>query len=170
MQVIAPTDKIKTAKDLEIIRGSARQSGRRVVFTNGCYDLLHVGHVRYLDSAARLGDILVVGVNSDNSVRQIKGALRPIQGEEERSEVIAALHCVDYVTIFDTPDPLPLIELLMPDVLVKGADWPMEKIIGADVVQRGGGTVARIPLTPRISTTRIIENILARFADRLSVK
>src|SRR5690242_12697010 len=125
---------------------------------------MHVGHVRYLEEAREQGDLLVVAVNSDSSVRRIKGPLRPVNGEGERSEVVAALHCVDYVTLFDTPDPLPLIELLQPDVLVKGADWPLDKIIGANVVQGRGGKVVRIPLVPHSSTTGIIEKIVRRFS------
>lgn len=156
-------DKVKAASELLEILDAARLRGSRIVFTNGCFDLLHVGHVEYLEAARGAGDLLVVAVNSDASVRCIKGPLRPVTPEGERSEVVAALHCVDYVCLFDTPDPLPLIELLRPDVLVKGADWPLEKIVGADTVRRNGGEVVRIPLTPRASTTGIIERIIGRF-------
>jgi len=156
-------DKIKTTEELQTLCDIARRQGQRVVFTNGCFDLLHAGHVRYLEEARKLGDLLVVGVNSDDSVRQIKGALRPIVAEEDRSELVAALHCVDYVVVFDTPDPLALIERLHPNILVKGADWSPEKIIGAQTVLREGGEVARIPLVPKISTSIIIERIKARF-------
>lgn len=159
-------DKIKTAQELQIICAVAQREGLRVVFTNGCFDLLHAGHVRYLEAARKLGDLLVVGINSDDSVRQIKGILRPIVVEEDRSELVAALHCVDYVVLFATPDPLPLIELLRPDILVKGADWSPEKIVGAREVLREGGQVARIPLVPRISTSIIIERITDRFCKK----
>lgn len=156
-------DKIKTAGELELICAQARQKGQRVVFTNGCFDLLHAGHVGYLEEARSLGDLLVVGVNSDASVRRIKGELRPIVSEEDRSELVAALECVDYVVVFGTPDPLPLISMLNPSVLVKGADWPLEKIIGAKDVLELGGEVARIPLVPSISTSILIDRIKARF-------
>lgn len=157
-------DKVKTAGELVEICRKARQSGPvRVVFTNGCFDLLHLGHLRYLEEARDRGDMLIVGINSDASVRTIKGTQRPIQGEGERGELLAGLQCVDYVVVFDEPDPLALIELIQPDILVKGADWPADKIVGADVVLRKGGEVIRIPLTPRLSTTSIVERIVDRF-------
>lgn len=157
-------DKIKTAEELGDLCACARERGQRVVFTNGCFDLLHAGHVRYLEEARGLGDLLIVGVNSDDSVRSIKGPLRPIVSEDDRSELVAALQCVSFVVLFGTSDPLPLIELLRPHVLVKGADWAMDKIVGSELVLREGGNVARIPLTPRISTTIIIERIAVRFS------
>lgn len=159
-------NKVKTAPEAKAICEDARSRGLQIVFTNGCFDLLHVGHVRYLEYARAEGDVLVVGVNSDGSVRQIKGPLRPIMSEAERSELVAALHCVDYAVLFDTPDPLPLIQLLKPDVLVKGADWPLDRIIGADVVCKGGGRVVRAPLLPDSSTTGIVERIVNRFRER----
>ena len=162
-------DKIKAAVELRSLCEALRQRGCRTVFTNGCFDLLHVGHIRYLEAARELGDLLIVGVNTDASVRQIKGPLRPVMGEADRSELVAALPCVDYVTLFDTPDPLLLIELLQPDVLVKGADWAEEKIVGAEVVRRSGGRVARIPLVPHTSTTGIIEQIVKRYGERPAV-
>ena len=166
MQPVTARDKIKTARDLLPVRGSARERGLRVVFTNGCFDLLHVGHVRYLEAARGLGDMLIVAVNSDSSISEIKGPLRPVNREADRIEIVSALHCVDYTILFDTPDPLPLIELLEPDVLVKGADWPLDRIVGADVVLKGGGRVMTVPLVPQISTTSVIERILERFAER----
>jgi rfaE bifunctional protein nucleotidyltransferase chain/domain len=143
-----------------------KQAGKRVVFTNGCFDLLHVGHIRSLQKARNLGDCLVVGINSDSSVRQLKGSGRPIVPQEERAETLAALACVDWVTIFDEPDPLELISLLVPDVLVKGADWKEGEIVGADVVRAAGGKVARIDLKLGLSTTRLIERILIRYPDK----
>lgn len=140
------------------------EPGTRIVFTNGCFDLMHVGHVRYLEAARALGDWLVVGVNTDASVGRIKGSKRPVVEEQDRLEVLAALHCVDYVVPFDTPDPLPLIVRVRPHVLVKGADWPLEKIVGAEEVRAAGGTVARIALTPGKSTTLLIERIVSRFS------
>ncbi|MBN1842049.1 MAG: D-glycero-beta-D-manno-heptose 1-phosphate adenylyltransferase [Deltaproteobacteria bacterium] len=144
-----------------------KRAGKTIVFTNGCFDLLHIGHVRYLKSAKGEGDVLLVGLNSDRSVRQIKGPARPIVSENERAEVLASLACVDFVTFFDEPDPLATIRVLMPDVLVKGADWEKDAIVGKDVVEANGGRVVRIPVTEGASTSRIIEKILAlRFERR----
>jgi rfaE bifunctional protein nucleotidyltransferase chain/domain len=145
---------------------SLKEAGKRVVFTNGCFDLLHVGHIRSLREARRRGDCLVVAVNSDSSVRQIKGPGRPIVPQEQRAEVVAALECVDWVTIFDEPDPLALIRLLVPDVLVKGADWKETAIIGSDVVRAAGGKVVQTDLVPGISTTGFLEKIAAVLAKR----
>ncbi|MCG6946290.1 MAG: D-glycero-beta-D-manno-heptose 1-phosphate adenylyltransferase [Deltaproteobacteria bacterium] len=136
-----------------------QKSGKRVVFTNGCFDLLHIGHVRYLQEARKQGDCLVVAVNSDGSVRQIKEPGRPVMPEGQRAEVVAALDCVDWVTIFAEPDPLALIRLLEPDVLVKGTDWSEEEIIGAPEVREAGGQVLRIKLEPGISTSALIKRI-----------
>ena len=139
-----------------------QKAGQQIVFTNGCFDLLHIGHIRYLEEAKTLGDRLVVGVNSDDSVRQLaKGVERPIIPAAERAEVLGALECVDFVTIFDEVDPLALIEALQPNVLVKGGDWTPDRIIGRDVVEAGGGSVHSIPLIPDISTTKIVDRILA---------
>jgi D-beta-D-heptose 7-phosphate kinase/D-beta-D-heptose 1-phosphate adenosyltransferase len=137
-----------------------REAGLRVVFTNGCFDILHVGHVRYLTAARSKGDILVVGLNSDQSVRQIKGEKRPVVPENQRAEVLAGLRCVDYVILFDEADPLKLIQSICPDVLVKGADWTEESIIGASFVKAGGGRVERIAVVPETSTTLIIKKII----------
>jgi D-beta-D-heptose 7-phosphate kinase/D-beta-D-heptose 1-phosphate adenosyltransferase len=136
-----------------------RNRGQRVVFTNGCFDLLHAGHVRYLEEAGRLGDRLVVGLNSDASVRRIKGPGRPIVAQQQRAEVLAALACVDFVVIFDEPEPGRLIEALVPDVLVKGSDWQESAIVGASFVRAHGGRVVRVDVVPGISTSRIIERI-----------
>lgn len=141
-------------------------AGNRIVFTNGCFDILHAGHVRYLKAAKAEGDVLAVGLNSDQSVRRIKGSKRPIQGQDHRAEVLAGLSCVDFITIFDETDPLALIQTLLPDVLVKGADWPEDAIVGADVVKAAGGRVVRVDLAQDISTTCIIETILARYSDK----
>jgi len=138
---------------------SLRQAGNRVVFTNGCFDLIHIGHIRLLQKAKEKGDFLVVAVNSDSSVKQIKGSDRPKIPEEERAEVLAALGCVDCVTIFDEPDPLVLIRLLKPDVLVKGTDWSEEEIVGAPDVIEAGGQVLRIQLEPGVSTSALIKRI-----------
>jgi len=159
-------DKVLDRNTLKHKVDSLRQSGKIVVFTNGCFDLLHIGHVRYLQAARSYGDHLVVGVNSDSSVRQIKGPNRPIVPDVQRSEVVAALTCVDWVTVFDEPDPLALIKLLVPDVLVKGADWSRNDIIGAEEVEKAGGRVVRIPLEPGVSTSTLMERIHASFTEQ----
>ena len=143
-------------KELAVHKAAGKQS----VFTNGCFDILHAGHVRYLTAARAEGDILVVGLNSDASVRVIKGRKRPLVSETHRAEVLAGLGCVDYVAIFDAPDPYRLIQTLMPDVLVKGSDWAEIDIIGADIVKKNGGRVIRVDLLPDVSTSKIIEKII----------
>lgn len=152
--------KVKTLRQLKPILARLRRRGQRIVFTNGCFDLLHIGHLRYLQRARRCGDRLVVAINSDRSVQKIKGPLRPLRPQAERAELLAALSCVDYVTIFDEPDPLAVITALRPDILIKGSDWDQNKIIGREVVERRGGRVRRVPLIKGVSTTRIIEKIL----------
>ncbi len=156
-------DKIRDVRQLAPVLARFREERRRIVFTNGCFDLLHVGHLRYLESARALGDVLIVGLNTDGSVRRIKGNERPIVPEMERAELLCGLYCVDHVVLFDSPDPLPLIEMIRPDVLVKGADWAVEDIVGADYVESLGGKVLRIPLVPHASTSSIIERILHRY-------
>jgi D-beta-D-heptose 7-phosphate kinase/D-beta-D-heptose 1-phosphate adenosyltransferase len=160
-----PLSKIKPCSELAPTLRSLRAGGQVVVFTNGCFDLLHAGHVRYLAAARREGDILVVGLNSDRSVRDIKGDRRPILRELERAEVLAGLAPVDYVVLFDEPDPLRLIAALAPDVLVKGGDWPEEAIIGAQLVRDRGGRVVRIPVLEGASTSAVIARILERYRD-----
>jgi D-beta-D-heptose 7-phosphate kinase/D-beta-D-heptose 1-phosphate adenosyltransferase len=142
---------------------SLKKGGKKIVFTNGCFELLHVGHVQYLQAARAEGDILVVGVNSDHSVRRIKGPRRPVVPENERAEVLASLACVDFISLFDEPDPLAMISSVLPDVLVKGADWAEDAIVGKDIVEAHGGRVVRIPLTQGASTTSIIKKILANY-------
>ena len=154
--------KIVKLKDLVQKISTLRESGRTIVFTNGCFDILHVGHVRYLAAARSEGDVLVVGLNSDESARSIKQENRPIVSQDQRAEVLAGLECVDYITVFNEPDPLKLIQALKPDVLVKGADWKEEDIIGADVVKAGGGKVVRVDVVPDISTSWIIQRIVKR--------
>ncbi|CAG1066507.1 D-glycero-beta-D-manno-heptose 1-phosphate adenylyltransferase [uncultured bacterium] len=157
--------KVVSLRKLKAGLSSGRKK-KKVVFTNGCFDILHAGHVRYLKKARSLGDVLVVGLNSDSSVRAIKGETRPIVPEKERSEVLAALECVDYVVLFNGPTPLKLIEALKPDVLAKGADWAAKDIAGADVVKKSGGRVARITLVKGRSTTNIIRRILELHKER----
>lgn len=136
-----------------------KRQGKRVVFTNGCFDLVHVGHVTLLERAKRLGDRLIVAVNSDRSVRRLKGSGRPILPQRERARLIAALGCVDAVTVFDAPTPETLVARLAPHVLVKGADWAMGQMIGEEVVRRHGGRVVRLPLVRGRSTTALIQRI-----------
>ena len=140
--------------------GIWRTAGERIVFTNGVYDLLHRGHVEYLEEARALGDRLVVGVNSDASVRRLKGPTRPIIPQDERAELIAALACVDLAVIFDDDTPLSLIEAVVPDVLVKGADWAEDAIVGGEFVRARGGRVERIALREGLSTSAIVKRIL----------
>ncbi len=149
---------------LEIVK-RAKAQGKRIVFTNGCFDILHAGHVEYLQKAREMGDLLAVGINSDSSVRTLKGPGRPVFGLEERCLVLAALACVDMVIPFEEPDPLNLIEILKPHVLVKGADWAEDSIVGAEAVRSQGGEVKTIPLRPMISTSLIIQRILERFGS-----
>ncbi len=137
-----------------------RARGKRIVFTNGCFDLMHIGHTRYLQAAKALGDILVIGVNSDASVRSLdKAPDRPIVPDAQRAEVLAALGCVDYVVLFHESDPLQLITAVQPDILVKGGDWALDRIVGRDIVEARGGIVKTIPLVPGLSTTGLLQRI-----------
>jgi rfaE bifunctional protein nucleotidyltransferase chain/domain len=151
--------KLKSLEDLKVIAADARSKGRSVVFTNGCFDLLHRGHVHVLREAKTCGDLLITGVNSDKSVKKIKGPTRPVLPESDRSELLASLEMVDYVVLFDEPDPYELISAIRPNVLVKGGDWSDAKIVGADLVEEAGGRVVVIPYIKGFSTTEIIERI-----------
>lgn len=152
--------KVKQRQELAALLQSHRQAGTRIVFTNGCFDLMHVGHTRYLQAAKDLGDLLVVAVNSDASVKSLnKAPDRPIVSEAQRAEVVAALGSVDYVILFNEPDPQSLIAALQPDVLVKGGDWAVERIVGREIVEARGGVVRTIPLVPGVSTTSLIQRI-----------
>jgi rfaE bifunctional protein nucleotidyltransferase chain/domain len=151
--------KLKTLAELTAIADQARQAGKIVVFTNGCFDLLHRGHVHILRQAKAGGDILIVGINSDRSVQSIKGPKRPILPQSDRIELIAALEMVNYVIVYDEPDPYKLIAAIKPNLLAKGGDWSADKIVGADIVEREGGRVTVIPYLPGNSTTEIIERI-----------
>ncbi len=152
-------EKIKKIGELKEIVATAKGKCKKVVFTNGCFDVLHCGHLHLLSEAKKLGDILIVALNSDSSVRKIKGDGRPVFSESERARLIAALEMVDYVALFDEPNPGSLIEGLRPDVLVKGGDWDRKEIIGADVVEKNGGVVAVVPYLQGYSTTKIIERM-----------
>ncbi len=157
-------NKIKTVQELRPLLDILRATGSKIVFTNGCFDLIHTGHTRYLAKAKSFGDLLVVAVNSDASVRGLKGEKRPINAQSERMETLAALESVDYVVLFNEPDPHRIISELQPDVLVKGGDWPIEKIIGRDVVEAGGGKVVSVGYLEGASTSGIIEKILKTYS------
>lgn len=151
--------KLKSLDALARIVSRARRDGKRIVFTNGCFDLLHRGHVHLLRQSKALGDLLIVAINTDRSAKAIKGLARPVLSEQDRVELIAAMEMVDYVTLFDEPDPTRLIEVLRPNVLAKGGDWSVDKIVGSDIVQKAGGKVAVIPYLKGFSTTEIIQRI-----------
>ena len=143
-----------------------QKQGQKVVFTNGVFDLLHLGHVTYLKEARKQGDLLVVGLNGDASVKRVKGPLKPLLPLEERAEMLLALDCVDYVSFFDEDNPYHIIKTLHPEVLVKGGDWALDKIIGADLVQSWGGKVMNIPVVPGRSTTNLIEIVKERYGKK----
>lgn len=150
---------ILTLEEAILRFGHEKRNGRRVVFTNGCFDLLHPGHIRSLEHARELGDVLIVGLNSDASVRRLKGQGRPAIPERERAEILAALETVDAVVIFDEPTPHEVIARLLPDVLVKGGDWPGDQIVGREEVEAAGGRVVSVPVVPGYSTTEILRKI-----------
>lgn len=158
--------KIVSIDELQKERARLREEGKRLVFTNGCFDILHVGHVRYLQSARELGDALLVAINSDRSVRELKGAGRPVMNEMERAELIAALGAVDYVTIFDDISPRSLIAEVLPDILVKGGDYNLDEIHGREEVERAGGRVLSLPFIEGASTSSIIERVRKVISDR----
>jgi rfaE bifunctional protein nucleotidyltransferase chain/domain len=155
--------KIKTRKELRTIVAQHQECGRKVVFTNGCFDLIHIGHIRYLREARQQGDVLIVAINSDASVRKIKGPQRPILGETERSRILEAFEVVDYITVFEEVDPWQIINDLKPDVLVKGGDYEINEIVGHDLVLETGGRVLSVPLVPGASTSKVIQTILDRY-------
>ena len=148
---------VVTRTDLITIREHVKLEGKSVVFTNGCFDIIHRGHIEYLTKAKSLGDVLIVGVNTDASVRRLKGKTRPIVCQDDRAFVLAAFHAVDYVCLFDEDTPYELIKAIVPDVLVKGSDWAIDSIVGKDIVEAAGGTVQTIEFVPDHSTTDIIK-------------
>lgn len=155
--------KVLSRSELAAESARLKAEGRTLVFTNGVFDLLHVGHLRYLSQARALGDALAVGLNADACVRRLKGELRPILPEAERAELLAGLACVDYVCLFPEDDPRELIKAVVPGVLVKGGDWPVEKILGRDTVEAAGGKVLSLPFVEGRSTTTIVRDIAARY-------
>ncbi len=152
-------DSILSLDDLILRFAKQKRNGRQVVFTNGCFDLLHPGHIRTFEAARALGDILIVGLNSDASVRAAKGPTRPIIPEQERAEILAGFECIDAVTIFNDPTPQKVIASLLPDILVKGGDWPDNQIVGRTEVESSGGRVVRVDVVPGYSTTDILKKI-----------
>ncbi|MEI7904910.1 MAG: D-glycero-beta-D-manno-heptose 1-phosphate adenylyltransferase [Candidatus Firestonebacteria bacterium] len=151
--------KIKNLKELIPALRRERKEKKKIVFTNGCFDILHVGHIRYLKAAKKLGDVLVLGVNSDASIKRLKGASRPVVNQYERTELLAEFPFIDHIVIFGGDTPLETIKAVMPDFLVKGGDWPVEKIVGNDIVRAAGGKVKSLPLIAGRSTSKIIKII-----------
>ena len=156
---------LKSLDELKRIRKKLKDEGKKVVFTNGCFDLIHAGHVDYLLKAKSLGDILIVGLNTDESVKRIKGERRPILKQKERAFIISNLKPVDYVVLFNEDTPKELISKLIPDILVKGADWSIDKIVGADIVTENGGTVKTIDFVNEQSTSKIIDEIISKYKN-----
>ena len=154
---------IKPLEELKIIRKQIKFENKKVVFTNGVFDLIHAGHIDYLTKAKALGDVLIVGLNTDESVRRIKGDKRPILKEEERSFIVSNLKPVDYLVLFDEDTPANLIENLIPDILVKGADWALDEIVGREVVEENGGHVKAIKFANEQSTSKIIDSIISKY-------
>jgi D-beta-D-heptose 7-phosphate kinase/D-beta-D-heptose 1-phosphate adenosyltransferase len=153
-------NKIYSREKLKEEIDQLQKEGKKTIFTNGCFDILHVGHARYLQEAKKIGDVLIVAINSDSSVRAIKGEKRPLIPEDERAEMVASLESVDYVTIFHESTPLELIEYLQPHIIVKGGDWTEEEVVGRESVKKWGGTVVIVPEIRGASTTNIIEKII----------
>jgi len=157
--------RVVTREEAARERRAARDTGKKFVFTNGCFDILHRGHVEILGAAKALGDVLCVGINSDDSVRRLKGERRPIVAVADRAAVVAALGAVDLVTVFDEDTPAELISLLVPDVLVKGEDYPLDRVVGRAEVERAGGVVVRVPLRGGFSTEKMLREITRRYRD-----
>jgi D-beta-D-heptose 7-phosphate kinase/D-beta-D-heptose 1-phosphate adenosyltransferase len=160
-------NKIKNIKDLELIVSSLKKKNKTIGFTNGCFDILHAGHISYLENAKDKCDILIVAINSDSSVKQIKGEKRPLVSELDRMKVVASLEPVDYVVKFNESTPLNLIKKIKPDVLIKGGDWQQEDIVGSSFVKQHGGKVITVPFVKGYSTSFIIESIISRFGKNV---
>lgn len=154
--MFVPSHTVIDFTDAEPLAEHYRKTQKKIVFTNGCFDLLHIGHVRYLKEASKLGDVLIVGINTDASVKRLKGQDRPIQNENDRAEILASLKCVTHTILFTQDTPIDLIKAIQPDVLVKGGDWPIEKIVGYDIVQKRGGVVKSLNFIEGRSTTNLI--------------
>jgi D-beta-D-heptose 7-phosphate kinase/D-beta-D-heptose 1-phosphate adenosyltransferase len=167
---VSSHERIQPRQELKAILDRAKAQGKKIVFTNGCFDLIHLGHVRLLEKARSLGDVLVVGLNSDSSVTKLKGKGRPVVPEVERAEIVSALSCVDFVTSFEEETPQKIIQELVPDVLVKGGDWSVGQIVGRQVVELNDGEVVSIDLEKGFSTSGIIERIRRASRAELSEK
>ncbi len=163
--MIKPIEKIFHPQKLRDRLAQSQEKGQKVVFTNGCFDILHEGHITYLYEARQAGDILVIGVNSDASIARLKGPKRPINSLDERMKILASLYFVDYITSFEEDTPLELITILQPDLLVKGGDWDINTIVGREVVEGRGGKVFNLPLVEGKATTGVIERIVERYAN-----
>lgn len=159
-------EKVLALEDLPARVSELRKQGRKIVFTNGCFDILHPGHLSYLQKARALGDVLIVGINSDRSVKELKGNLRPIFDQEERCELLSGFESVSFITIFDESTPRDLIKVILPDVLVKGGDWRLEQIVGREEVEASGGRVVSVPYEEGYSSSAIIQRILKRYRER----
>ncbi|MEK7812851.1 MAG: D-glycero-beta-D-manno-heptose 1-phosphate adenylyltransferase [Candidatus Desantisbacteria bacterium] len=157
------SEKIKDLSEIKQIAATLKRQNKRIVFTNGCFDILHVGHVKYLQEAKRLGDVLIIGLNTDWSVCANKGPLRPLVDEQDRAEVLAALSCVDYIVMFDEFTPEKLIEEIVPNILVKGGDYQIDDIKGRECVEANNGRVVSIPFIPDKSTSNLIKLIIERY-------
>jgi D-beta-D-heptose 7-phosphate kinase/D-beta-D-heptose 1-phosphate adenosyltransferase len=157
--------KIVNIQELKNVVGMCRNREQKIVFTNGCFDLLHLGHIQYLQQAKELGDVLVLGLNSDSSVRKLKGPQRPLISEQQRAQILAALDCIDYITVFSELDPLNLIRAVEPDVLVKGGDYKPEEVVGREIVETSGGKVVIVPLIENLSTSAIVQNIIEKYTE-----
>lgn len=155
---------LKSLEEIKLIRSALKADNKKVVFTNGCFDIIHAGHIDYLNKAKALGDVLIVGLNTDNSVKRIKGDKRPIISEDERAEIISSLKPVDYVVFFDEDTPAELINELVPDILIKGADWKTDEIVGGETVLTNGGEVKTIEFVNDQSTSKIIDLITNRYS------
>ncbi len=155
---------LKSLEEIKLIRSALKADNKKVVFTNGCFDIIHAGHIDYLNKAKALGDVLIVGLNSDDSVKRIKGEKRPIINEDERAEIISNIKPVDYVVLFDEDTPAELIKELVPDILIKGADWKIDEIVGGETVLANGGEVKTIEFVNDQSTSKIIDLITSRYS------
>jgi len=155
---------LKSLEEIKSIRAALKADNKKVVFTNGCFDIIHAGHIDYLNKAKALGDILIVGLNTDDSVKKIKGDKRPILNQDERAEIISTLKPVDYVVLFDEDTPAELINELVPDILIKGADWKIDEIVGGEKVLANGGEVKTIEFVNDQSTSKIIDLITSRYS------
>lgn len=160
------SSKVLVLKDLMVQVDRLQQEKQKTVFTNGCFDLLHPGHIQYLGRARQMGDVLIVGVNSDHSVRRLKGPLRPIMSQDERVLLLSALEIIDFITVFDEDTPHRLISSLLPDVLVKGGDWQLGEIVGREEVEAAGGSAISLPYDAGQSTTAIVDRILRRYVHQ----